>query len=166
MAPYGVLWLSGMTQRRESWSLLRNLCNRSTLSCCVIGDFNDLLSTSDKKGSNHHPQWLYSCFCSAVLDCGLTDLPLLGYPSTWERGKGLAAYMEERLDRALVSSSWILNFPHAQLHNSAVSISDHSPIVLNTNPFIQSVVSRNLRFENKWFNEPDLHAFVNSIDLG
>lgn len=43
-----------------------------------MGDYNDLLTTSDKKGGNPHPAWLFRGFRKAVLDCNLYDIDLLG----------------------------------------------------------------------------------------
>ena len=80
--------------RRESWNLLRSLHSRSSLPWCVIGDMNDLLEESDKKGNVEHPAWLFRRFRDAVLDYGLIDIPLASYPFTWERdaklGRGKA----------------------------------------------------------------------------
>ncbi|XP_073041827.1 uncharacterized protein [Primulina eburnea] len=50
-----------------------------------MGDFNDLLSSEDKRGGAEHPAWLYRGFREVVDDCSLQDLPLEGYPFTWER---------------------------------------------------------------------------------
>lgn len=43
-----------------------------------MGDYNDLLMTSDKKGGNPHPAWLFRGFREAVLDCNLYDIDFLG----------------------------------------------------------------------------------------
>lgn len=36
-------------RRKESWNFLRSLARTSALPWCVIGDFNDILSTEEKK---------------------------------------------------------------------------------------------------------------------
>ena len=66
---------------------------------------NDLLEESDKKGNVEHPSWLFRGFRDAVLDCGLIDIPLAGYPFTWERGKRTPNWVEEKLDRCLASDA-------------------------------------------------------------
>jgi hypothetical protein len=45
-------------RRRQAWNLLCELRDMSNLPCCIIGDFNDLLSQEDKRGTNPHPNWL------------------------------------------------------------------------------------------------------------
>jgi exonuclease III len=37
------------SRRRDSWNFLRQLSRSSTLPWCVIGDFNDILSSDEKK---------------------------------------------------------------------------------------------------------------------
>lgn len=88
--------------RRESWNLLRKLANLSILPWCCIGDFNDLMYGSEKRGFVLHPNWLLEGFRSAVHDSGLTDLGMIGYSFTWERSRGSTSWVEDRLDRALV----------------------------------------------------------------
>lgn len=98
-----------------------------------------------------------------MIDSGLTDLPLIGYPFTWERGKGTAMAFEERLDRALTTSSWMTKFPSAQLHNLCAPISDHSPILISTTTRTHVIRSRDFMFKNKWSKEPELQDFILSI---
>ena len=66
-------------RRRASWTLLRALAIRSSLPRVYIGDFNDLLSPSDKKGGVAHPGWLFRGFHGALTDCSLNELFLHGY---------------------------------------------------------------------------------------
>ena len=102
-------------RRRDSWNHLRNLSVASQLPWCCMGDFNDMLYSEDKKGRVEHPEWLFRGFQTAVSDCGLQDLPLEGYPFIWERGKGTDHAVKERIDRALVTSSWLDLFSQARL---------------------------------------------------
>jgi hypothetical protein len=132
----------------------------STLPWCVIGDFNDLLSQDDKKGYLPHPNWLCTGFRSAVNDCDLTDIQLEGYPFTWIKSGGTDRMIEERLDRALVSSDWLTKFPHAKLQNILSSHSDHSPILLQCSPIVRQHYNHEFKFENSWLLEEDIEVVV------
>ncbi|GAU27412.1 hypothetical protein TSUD_356480 [Trifolium subterraneum] len=149
------------SRRKMAWDLLRELRHMSNLPWCVIGDFNDLLSQEDKKGLLPHPNWLCSGFRSAVNDCDLTDIHLEGYPFTWLKSGATDHAIEERLDRALVSSDWISKFPNAKLINLLSSHSDHSSILLQCNPKIKQYHRKEFRFENSWLKEEDIEEVVN-----
>ncbi|KAK2373901.1 hypothetical protein QL285_074903 [Trifolium repens] len=132
----------------------------SSIPWCIIGDFNDLLSQADKKGIHPHPNWLCVGFRQAVSDCDLSDIPIEGHPFTWIKSQGTPHVIEERLDRAMASTSWLQLFPHVRLSNLLASHSDHSPILLQCKPIIRTRITHSFRFENSWLKEPDLEEVV------
>jgi exonuclease III len=133
-------------QRRESWNILRMLSQQSHLPWCIIGDFNDILTTEDKRGNVPHPRWLLNGFRQAISDCDLIDVSIQGHAYTWARRLGHEDVVEERLDRALVNQSWMNLFPHCTLHNLVSGASDHSPILLNTEHQMYTYKKRQFRF--------------------
>ncbi|PNY14675.1 ribonuclease H [Trifolium pratense] len=147
-------------RRRKAWDLLRELRDMSDLPWCIIGDFNDLLAQEDKKGNHPHPNWLCNGFRSAVCDCDLTDIHLEGYPFTWTKSRGSPNVIEERLDRAMANSKWLMNFPNVKLVNLLTSHSDHSPILLQNSPMTRNGKSYSFRFENSWLKEEDIGVVV------
>jgi hypothetical protein len=147
-------------RRRQAWDLLRELRDMSDHPWCIIGDFNDLLSQEDENGTNPHPNWLCSGFRSAVSDCDLTDIQLEGYPYTWTKSRGSVNVIEERLDRAMADSKWLMNYPNVKLMNLLTSHFDHSPILLQTSPTVRHGRIHSFRFENGWLKEDDIHEVV------
>ncbi|GAU50179.1 hypothetical protein TSUD_408720, partial [Trifolium subterraneum] len=75
------------SRRRAAWDLLRVL------------------------GIHPHPNGLCMGFQQAVNDCDLTDIPIEGHPFTWIKSRGTPHVIEERLDRAMASTSWLQLFP-------------------------------------------------------
>lgn len=75
-------------RRSQAWDFLRFLASKSQLPWCMIGDFNDILCSQDKKGRHPHPQNLLDGFKRTVEDCGLSEIDLTGGRFTWEKGKG------------------------------------------------------------------------------
>ncbi|KAM6583826.1 hypothetical protein CsatB_010828 [Cannabis sativa] len=147
-------------QREQTWTLLKTLKSNSTLPWCVIGDLNNVLSQEDKKGGRPYPQWLLQGFQVCLDECGLEDLELLGYPFTWERGRGTRDWIEVCLDRALVTNSWRTLFPEACLSNLEASTSDHCPIFLEPTVRVSFRTPRRFRFENAWLSEPMCYQLV------
>lgn len=72
-----------------------------------------------------------------------------GHNFTWSRGKGTVDLIEERLDRAMGNPPWHAQFPNARLKNIVAPISDHNPIIVDTNPSARFHLSRPFCFENK-----------------
>lgn len=137
--------------RQSSWNLLRHLASVDNLPWVCIGDYNDLLSEQDKKGRVEHPQWLYSGFREAIFYCNLTDISLSGYSFTWFRGRNIGNRVEERLDRAMANPAWHSRFPRASLLNLIAPVSDHNPILMNTEGYQFHPRRKTFRFENRWF---------------
>ncbi|XP_020207334.1 uncharacterized protein LOC109792340 [Cajanus cajan] len=147
-------------KRKDSWDLLRHLASLSNLPWCIIGDFNDLLSSNDKKGTNPHPYYLIQGFRQATMDCGLEDLPLIGHPFTWIKGNLPNNLVEERLDRALATKDWHHLFANFLLSNGVAGKSDHSPITLKLQANLSNPLHKYFRFENIWLEDPDIERAV------
>lgn len=97
--------------------------NQTTGPWCILGDFNDIMDASEKRGRTVHSNWLINGFRQAILDSGLVDVPVEEYPFTWFNSLGTPCVVKERLDRALANSSWFHLFPNATLENLAAPYS-------------------------------------------
>ncbi|KAL4363826.1 hypothetical protein GQ457_04G030920 [Hibiscus cannabinus] len=60
--------------RHHSWDLLRQLGIDQSLPWVVMGDFNEILLASEKKGGLVHSERNMEAFRSALSDCDLSDL--------------------------------------------------------------------------------------------
>uniref|UniRef100_A0A803PK89 RNase H type-1 domain-containing protein n=1 Tax=Cannabis sativa TaxID=3483 RepID=A0A803PK89_CANSA len=54
---------------------------------------------------------------------------------TWQNNRFLGGLIRERLDRALCSHEWLLDYASARVINLPIAISDHAPIILDTHLF-------------------------------
>ncbi|XP_074356304.1 uncharacterized protein LOC141696006 [Apium graveolens] len=61
-------------RKREVWGLLKMLAGVSDLPWVVVGDFNDMVNISDKKGNYAHPQSFLDGFKRTIEECGLIEL--------------------------------------------------------------------------------------------
>ncbi|CAJ2632963.1 unnamed protein product [Trifolium pratense] len=148
-------------RRRESWNFLRHLASTSQLPWCIIGDFNDILSSDEKKGRTDRPDWLINGFRDAVVDAGLIDIELVGYPFTWFKSLGTERAVEEKLDRAMANIEWCNLFTHAALECLTTTASDHYPLHLS---WVQRDTDnrppKKFKFENSWLLEPNFKQFM------
>lgn len=119
----------------------------------MIGDMNNILTQAEKKGGACYPQRLIEGFNETVEDAGLRDMELYGHAFTWEKGRGTDAWIEIRLDRAMVTDRWLELFSHAKLYNLEGSSSDHSAIFLDLIRRSSRKKKKCFRFENAWLSK-------------
>ncbi|CAL1410372.1 unnamed protein product [Linum trigynum] len=74
----------------------------------LVGDFNSILSPSEKLGGAPFDAARIRDFQEVVQDTGLIDLGFEGPAYTWFR-----TGLRERLDRGLANNYWATNFPES-----------------------------------------------------
>lgn len=95
---------------------------------CVLGDFNSIKSTEERKGVVcHHRSGEIELFCNFIEMCGLIDLPLIGRKFTWYKPDGRAM---SRLDRFLISEEWLNYWGNLSQWGLQRSVSDHCAVIL------------------------------------
>ncbi|XP_074361401.1 uncharacterized protein LOC141701666 [Apium graveolens] len=103
------------SQRKQSWELICRLSNLSNLPWCIMGDFNDILYSTDKKGLHPHPDYLMRGFRNTLDESELTEVELQGGCFTWENSRGKENWVQEKLDRAFTTLRWWNLFPLCKL---------------------------------------------------
>ena len=131
---------------------MRRLHQNPNFPWLMIGDLNEILFLHEKEGGNPRPHQYMVSFQSAIEDCNLRDLGYLGDPFTWRRGS-----IQERLDRGLINEEWAHLFPNAALENLPFARSDHRPLLVDTDYYINLAVGgkngRPKSFEARWLRE-------------
>ncbi|XP_074314076.1 uncharacterized protein LOC141649280 [Silene latifolia] len=142
-----------VSDRHLSWELLRLLGRQSQLPSVCIGDFNEVLFSTEMKGGSR-PQWQMNNFRAAVDECGLRDVAWVGNQFSFDNGQVGDANRQCMLDRALCSSSWTDIFPYARLFYLEREWSDHSPIKLVLDHRVrESLRPKEFKFEHMWVGE-------------
>lgn len=68
--------------------------------------------------------------------------------------------MEERLDKDLENSYWIVNFPNVKLFNLIASHSYYNLILLQCGPSQRTNNKYSFKFESKWLKEGEIYNIV------
>ena len=136
--------------RHESWELLQSLNRSFNLPWLVAGDFNEIISNSEKKGGNNRSYAQMQRFREALDACSFMDLGYLGSPFTWQRHFRDGHSVWERLDRALANAGWVLMFGGSKIHHLQCTTSDHSPLWIMPDGIEPPRSTKPFRFEEIW----------------
>lgn len=96
------------------------------------GDFNKILSRTEKIGGPPRQQWQMDNYREAIDCCGLDDLLFVGHGFTWSNGKGGDHNIQCCLDYFFALTRWMERWQSAKVYNLVPSHSDHLPIFLDT----------------------------------
>ena len=117
-----------------------------------IGDFNEMLSSTEKLSSRPISSKPLDDFRDALERCQLVDLGFISYPYTWNNRRPGAANTKERLDRAVANEAWKVKFPETTVTHIISHASDHLPLILQNQvaPKRQARRERGFKFEEAW----------------
>lgn len=96
-----------------------------SLPWLVAGDFNELLSLSEKYGVNECSSTQLTSFAEVIDDCGLMDLGYIGPTFTWRSSLRTQPNIQETLDRALATIARKDIYPRTQVCHNDFFGSDH-----------------------------------------
>lgn len=146
-------------QRHFSWDLLRSLVDLGIDRWLVAGDFNELLSLTEKSGGPLRSNAQMSSFRNVLSDCELEDMGAAGGPFTWS-----STHTKERLDRGVCTQAWRDKFSHSRVVVLAPSRSDHNPLLIEIRdePCVNVRRRRRFRFEEIWASHASFPQVVDA----
>ena len=112
---------------------------------CLGGDFNSTLYQGERSRQGRITSNMRR-FAHIIEELGLVDLPLQGGVFTWSGGLNNQSWA--RLDRFLVTPSWLDNFSGVIQRRLPRPVSDHFPILLEGGGLRRGPSP--FRFENMW----------------
>ncbi|XP_056692237.1 uncharacterized protein [Spinacia oleracea] len=148
--------------RHKYWRNMQADLPPPNTSWLVLGDLNEVTNQSEKKGGRQFRLSQCSDLVNFMDAGGLVDIGYNGCPYTWTNARQGLELIQERLDRALVNSVWLNNFPFTKVHHLPRTYSDHSPILIS---LTHSFRTGNYPFRCKevWLTHPDFSKyFVNN----
>ena len=122
---------------------------------CLEGDFNITLFQRERSRQGTITSTMRR-FAQIIDELGLVDLPLQGGVFTWS--KGLNNQSWARLDKFLVSPSWLDHFSGVLQSRLSRPISDHFPVLLKGGELRRGPSL--FRFENMWLK---VEGFIDLI---
>ncbi|XP_060974235.1 uncharacterized protein LOC133039370 [Cannabis sativa] len=131
-AIYGTPYLNA---KEAFWKGMEVEFSSCQLPWVLIGDLNCIGSQEEKVGGRKvtsvDTKWLRNFMGNT----GGIDLQFIGNKFTWQNNRFSGGLIRERLDRALCSPDWIVEYASAGVRNLPIAISDHAPIILDSHLF-------------------------------
>ena len=150
-------------EKHRTWTLIRHLCENTTLPILIGGDFNEILSYDEKEGGANRVRKEMDGFRDVMNDMALRDLGYAGLWYTWERGNSTSTCIRERLDRYIGTSSWLDLYPGMVVDHSLRYKSDHSAIILRPIRYRRpKSKKRRYFFETTWLLDASCEDVVKS----
>jgi hypothetical protein len=115
-------------KRLEGWSLLHHLSTLEPIPWLCVGDYNEILTTSEMSGIHYRARSQMELFQKALEHCRLQELGFQGLKFTWSNGRQGTDHTMERLDRALANMEWCELFDVVEVSILARICSDHNLI--------------------------------------
>nr|GEY88243.1 RNA-directed DNA polymerase, eukaryota [Tanacetum cinerariifolium] len=135
---------------------LLNILGRWNGEVIVMGDFNEVRSSNERRGSCFNP---YSArhFDRFIYNSGLIDIPLEGYAFTWSHP---SASKMSKLDRFLISDGVFSLFSSITAVCFDRHLSDHRPILLREVYVDFGPIP--FRFYHSWFDHVGFDEMIKS----
>ncbi|KAL7175173.1 hypothetical protein ACSBR2_028888 [Camellia fascicularis] len=158
-----VIYASPNPRSRDAlWNNLESMADNISEPWLVAGDFNDFTNLNEKRRfSTNQDQVRTRKFQARLNRCRLMDLGCSGPRLTWSNGRQGMANTLERLDRAVCTTEWRLQFQEGAVRNLPRTYSDHAPVIIYTEGMQHSdPILRPFRMEAAWFVNPDFKNLV------
>ncbi|XP_075098038.1 uncharacterized protein LOC142175354 [Nicotiana tabacum] len=147
-------------ERRSLWDTLQNISYNTNSPWLVYGDFNAILSTTDR--ISYHPVSFNEVkdFSDCITATLLSELQWKGEFFTWSNKQQGSDMVCSKIDKAFGNNDWMMMCGHIVLEYDLLNISDHAPILLTLN-----TINYSIRVPFRFFNIWSDHAqFLELID--
>jgi hypothetical protein len=140
------------SRRVESWDLLKHLKTHIPVPWLCVGDFNEILEPTEKRGAAVRGESQMDGFREALGECQLSELGFQRPKFTWSNRRDDDMFTTKRLDRAVENSEWRSLFKEVSVYNLAARTSNHNPIQIQFAKESSDLVSfhRGFKFKDCW----------------
>ncbi|KAL2925401.1 putative RNA-directed DNA polymerase from transposon X-element [Bienertia sinuspersici] len=135
---YNLLLVSGspyISEGSHVWNQLSDILSSSNQPFVIQGDFIQIESLSHKWGGSSTTLGS-GVFNNWLTTWNLIDIPYHRIPFTWCNNREGDDCVYERLDRVYVTQEWLHFYPKSINVNFPISLSDHSPILFDSQPMV------------------------------
>ena len=95
-----------------------------------MGDYNKILSATEKCGGTERSQNQMESFRNVINECGIQDMGYVGPSFTWCNQRFDGERIRLRLDRMLATADWMELYCTSKVFHIVESTSDHYALLL------------------------------------
>jgi len=146
-------------QKAVFWEHLRQLHHSIDKPWCIMGDFNEMLTASDKFGGVPLTPNKTQRLNDFLHYSKSFDATVQGRLFTWKKFiKGKLVY--EKLDRVIFRDDCLQLFPKYVVTNGPFTCSDHAYVFLNTDPHHAPRRGTTFKYQHSWIHYQDIHGII------
>ncbi|XP_016172584.1 uncharacterized protein LOC107614975 [Arachis ipaensis] len=147
------------TIREAQFGQLLQIMDTSGEHRLVVGDFNAIKAHHEKEGGRMKSASSIQKFNDFIKKAELVDMGYEGKKFTWSNRQFGGNFIQERLDRALVSTEWRAEYPNGFVSHLDGTGSDHCPLLLNSEKE-ERRSRRRFRFQERWCDKEEVSNIV------
>jgi hypothetical protein len=148
-----------MQERNIFWANLTSLGSSFGGPWLLLGDFNAILSSVDKRGGRSFGSTSHFDFVDFVHSNALVDLGFVGNKFSWSNHRHGRNNIRERLDHGLANQGWVHLYPNFLVNHLLAANSDHCLVLLSTNGTYRNI-PKPFSFEAFWTRDQSSHGVV------
>ncbi|XP_061364993.1 uncharacterized protein LOC133308390 [Gastrolobium bilobum] len=148
-------------QRQLMWNDVKNISQGISEPWIIAGDFNDIKSSSEKKGGSRTDLTKCQRFSEFLEACHVEDVRFSGSTFTWQGPKwDHLDRIFKKLDKVCANIFWRLKFENTEVRSLPRINSDHNPLLIKLNAINKTWQERLFRFVAAWLDNPKFLDFM------
>ncbi|XP_074291998.1 uncharacterized protein LOC141618828 [Silene latifolia] len=156
-----LLWQPQLFDRVDLWRWLKDFAHTCNDPWALAGDFNTVLSPTERLGGQTRDNDMDD-FLDCVTACGMIDIQATGAFFTWTNEQDAEHRKYSRLDRFLVNSAWLTEYPDMVGHFHPEGLFDHNPCVVS-NRNLGVTRNKSFKYFNMWGQASTFISRVNEV---
>ena len=149
-----------VAKHHKAWGLLKVLGRLSPTPWLCIGDFNEVISLSEKWGGRGRSNSQMRNFQEVLTNCELLDLGFRGPKYMWSNCQEVQNLIKERLDRGVANWAWCELFPTVEVWVDFSWNSDHVLLILNLTGWQQDKRRRRFKYKEAWAFDNEYKSMI------
>lgn len=141
------------------WEEIQKVNAATTLPWLYMADFNEILYPWEKVRKKEAEHYRLTAFRDFLHACSLMDLESKGCVFTWNNRREGEELVKKRLNRALSTMEWRIEYPNAEVVAMPAIGSDHSPLLLLVFPRRKNR-KKEFRYEAFWDEDEECEQIV------